>query len=149
MNLSGRISSFELLGNILRSFPDPPAGFGKECRIISDAAEKAEKDNPWFTHDQVTRALNSLGDSLRRVNLEKWLEPYLEKIGASESQYTVGVVMAGNIPAVGFHDLLCVLISGNRLTAKLSAQDRHLLPGMVEVLKTVDLEWNDLVTWSD
>lgn len=93
--------------------------------------------NPWFTPDNVRRSLAAIGNSLTAVNLEKWIMSY-PGLQEKREQETVGVVMAGNIPLVGFHDLLCVLVTGNRLQAKLSSKDEHLVRAVADTL--TDLE---------
>jgi hypothetical protein len=93
--------------------------------------------NPWFTPANVRRSVAAIGNSLTTENLEKWIKSY-PGLKEKRDLETVGVVMAGNIPMVGFHDLLCVLITGNRLQAKLSSKDEHLIRAVAETL--TDLE---------
>jgi hypothetical protein len=62
---------------------------------------------------------------------------------------TVAVVMAGNIPAVGFHDLLCVLISGNRLMARLSSNDKQLLPAICDMLVGIEPGFADRFSFTE
>jgi len=57
--------------------------------------------------------------------------------------------MAGNIPLVGFHDLLCVWVSGHKAVVKLSSEDKLLLPFIVEQLRDLIPEWAEAVTFSD
>jgi hypothetical protein len=93
--------------------------------------------NPWFTPGNVRRAVMAIGNSLTMEKLEQWISAY-PGLQEEREQETVGVVMAGNIPMVGFHDLLCVLLTGNRLKAKLSSKDEHLMKAATETL--TDLE---------
>lgn len=86
--------------------------------------------NGWFTKENVRQSLTALGNQLTEENLQSWVNPYKY----SEKPKTVAVIMAGNIPLVGFHDFLCVLISGNAVVAKLSSDDSTLLPKLGEGL---------------
>ncbi len=83
--------------------------------------------NGWFTEENVRKALGSLADMLTEESLEKWLSQYPDQ-QFPETQKTVALIMAGNIPLVGFHDLLCTLLAGHRVLLKLSADDDKLLP---------------------
>ena len=146
MNLSERIASFEFLGNLLRMYheqSEEPA-----LRPLQDAARHAFFQNPWFTPVQIRTALNSLGRVLTRENLERWISLYQLPATKPAIQRTIGVVMAGNIPAVGFHDFLCVLISGHRILAKLSASDDQILPGMAGVLCEYNPEWREMIIFT-
>ncbi len=86
--------------------------------------------NGWFSKENVLQSLLSLGNQLTEKNLNNWLKEY----SYSTSPKRIGVIMAGNIPLVGFHDFLCVLLSGNSVVAKLSSDDNTLLPALAEQL---------------
>lgn len=89
--------------------------------------EEASIRNSWFIPAFVDRALKNICEQyLQRDKLEEWVSYYpgLQKTG---DQKNVGIVMAGNIPAVGFHDLLCGIISGHNLTLKLSSKDETII----------------------
>jgi len=137
MRYADRVASFVRLGELLCQF-----SFGEKNSLMTkftEAAEKAVEHNAWFTQEHITHALNSLGTLLRYENLSKWLDTY--EITVETSPKKIGVVMAGNIPAVGFHDFLSVLITGNILKAKLASDDTFLIPAMASVLTTLDAEW--------
>lgn len=139
MILEKRIESLVKLGEVLREFPE---NADDKCMSLLLAASRiAESENPWFTSDNIKTALVAIGETLLPSKIEKWLAPY--KINLSEQRLPgeVAVVMAGNIPAVGFHDFLSVLISGHRIIAKLSSQDQRLLPAMAEILLGFNREW--------
>ncbi|MDG1573001.1 acyl-CoA reductase [Robiginitalea sp. M366] len=82
-------------------------------------------ENPWFTPAEVTEALKQWGDCLYPDALESWMQSYPEPEGKPRK---VGLVMAGNIPLVGFHDLLSVLVTGNHAMVRCASNDRRLLP---------------------
>jgi hypothetical protein len=86
---------------------------------------KAERLNPWFTQDNLIYCLTHWEKSLDEVSVSSWLENY--SMNAS-SPKKIGLILAGNIPLVGLHDVLCVIASGNKAVIKLSSQDEVLIP---------------------
>jgi hypothetical protein len=101
--------------------------------------QRAVSANPWFTAESVAMAVSNIATVfLQQENLEKWAASY--KI--SETSKTIGIVMAGNIPLVGFHDLLCGFISGHKLLIKPSSKDEVLMRHLVNKLA----EWEPSVT---
>ena len=102
---------------------------GKEKWPELDAAvELSARDNVFFTPWMQCRALGALAEGMLREDvLRKWLEQYPVP-GAAASGKVCGVVAAGNIPAVAFHDILSVLAAGWKPVIKLSSKDRYLLP---------------------
>lgn len=152
MHLVQRISSFSGLGEIICSFteghtrftvPDQPES--DVTAYLNKAMEEAEQENAWFTGDQLLRALTYWGKILDKQILEDWLERYEPKISGTRRPKRVGVVMAGNIPMVGFHDLLSVLITGNHLIARLSSQDSKLIPAVIQLLVKVEPAWAEQI----
>lgn len=93
--------------------------------------------NPWFTMKNVDYAVDSIAYMLQKDKLEKWLSKYHEDLQKHHKPKTIGLVMAGNIPMVGFHDYLCTLITGNIALAKLSSQDHKLIPALHDILSTI------------
>lgn len=82
--------------------------------------------NGWFKKENVLKSIYSLGTQLTEEKLNSWLSEY----SFSEEPKKIGLIMAGNIPLVGFHDFLCVLLSGNIAVCKLSSDDKTLLPAL-------------------
>ena len=82
--------------------------------------------NGWFTKENVRKGLLELGRRLSVKELTEWSSKYTY----NEKPKTIALIMAGNIPLVGFHDFLCVLISGNKALCKLSSDDKTLLPAL-------------------
>lgn len=98
---------------------------------FQDVIVTARHHNGWFTNDNVRYALKSWSEALTAENINNWISCYdLSK----NSHKRVALVLAGNIPLVGFHDLLVVLITGNTAVVKLSSNDTLLLPLLVEYL---------------
>lgn len=127
MNLEDRINAFANLGDILSN------NFFLE---YTDLIDRACLNNPWFTSSSIKMSLDSWGNQLTKSTLHAWLDPY--KLLEPIKVYNILVVMAGNIPLVGFHDLLAVLISGHKLTLKLSSNDSVLIPVIIKILTDIN-----------
>jgi hypothetical protein len=154
MTLSEKKEIFAVLGKFMLSLGTSGDDSPVEVPVVVDEGitsrfreliDEEEKKNPWFTPDNVKKSLYSLGKALSYENLEKWLAAYPIPEGPLPDPVDVGVIMAGNIPLVGFHDFLSVIFSGHRLTAKLSTKDDRLLPLLMEVLFSLDHGFSDLV----
>jgi hypothetical protein len=113
MDLQKRISAFAQLGKILPGLID------------DELLKKVLKSNNWFTASEVARTMNSWASVLTFENLNRWIEPY--RVADECEIRNILVITAGNIPLVGFHDFLSVLITGNRFIGKLSSRDNILL----------------------
>ena len=122
MNLESRIVAFSKLGRRLQALtPD-------ELEML---AHRARGTNPWFDLPNVTAAFQGIANLLEEQYLREWLFTYdFPEVTPKK----VGIVMAGNIPLVGFHDLLSVLISGHHAIIKTSSDDPHLVKFVVEEL---------------
>ncbi len=102
--------------------------------------------NAWFTPDNVRYAAGAWGAALRPDAVAAWFAR--ENIPAGSSDRQVGVIMAGNIPMVGMHDLLSVLTAGHRLVAKLSSDDAHLLPVIGRLLEEMEPKLKGRITFA-
>lgn len=120
MHINERIDTFIRLGEHLNSSNFEP--------VKRELAHQAYARNAWFTADNVYQALDAIGRMLTPDDLPEWAFRYPV---SNVSPRTVGLIMAGNIPAVGFHDLLCVLMSGHRAMIKLSGQDIVLIQYLI------------------
>lgn len=99
------------------------------------AKTRAFQHNPWFLPDFIDLALRNIADSfLQQDLLEKWIRDY-NFPPQNPAPKKVGIVMAGNIPLVGFHDFLCCFLSGHSPFLKLSSKDTSLFPVILEFLK--------------
>src|SRR6478752_10112250 len=112
MNLDQRIKAFARLGDYIKNLSNEE---------FENLYMDAKRNNAWFTEFSVRTALSGISIFLDEKELKEWLAPYTIKEGFAPKR--VGVVMAGNIPLVGFHDFLSILISGNAVVAKLSSSD--------------------------
>lgn len=111
--------------------------------ILNDDAEwvetklRAERENPWFTQEFIDHSAGRIAKSfLDKDLLKSWASHY--HLDDNIIPQNNGIVMAGNIPLVGFHDFLCVFVSGHKQTIKLSSKDQVLLKHLVEKLTV----WN-------
>ncbi len=138
MQLNQRINAFVDLGKFL--------GKIESENEFESILRKAEAENGWFTQENIKFALKNWGDALSKENLQRWISKY--KIEDIEPK-TVAIIMAGNIPLVGFHDFLSVLISGNKVLAKLSSNDKTLLPFLSEYLISVEPEFKNYIEFTD
>ena len=106
--------------------------------------QQSQSYNSWFTEENVYFSLESWSKALTEENLSKWLENYdFSKVQPKN----VGLILAGNIPLVGFHDLLSVLISGHNAIVKLSSNDQQLIKFMVDYLVALDNRFATKVTF--
>lgn len=125
------IIAFAKLGGFLRDFLKAGSDKGIWSQKLNEAIILAGHKNGWFSKENIHFALQTWGDLLAKNNLENWLSAYdITK----NTKKTVALIMAGNIPLVGFHDFLCVLISGNKALVKLSDSDTILLPFLCDFL---------------
>lgn len=140
-SIEKRLRAFACLGEIMGDFVHQKgceSGNGNFL-ILESAVARASASNQWFSQDNIHLALSSLSGILKYDILRKWIAGYVDvecndlKNNKSDD-VTVAVVMAGNIPLVGFHDFFCVLMSGHRILIKLSSDDQFLLPALSEIL---------------
>ncbi len=123
------IEHFIELGNRLAAFGSD----GYSDGVISAAVDA----NSWFTREGIIAAIEAIRcEMLDRDKIEQWVAHY--PMLPTQSSCNVLVVMAGNIPAVGFFDMLCVLVAGHRLYIKPSSKDRALILYLRELLLEID-----------
>jgi len=134
--LYNRIKAFEKLGILFSNkFTENSS---KESEYwtseLDKAIDLAYKYNTWFTEDSVKKALNEWSKQLNYNSLKNWTDQY--KI-EDKSEKKIAIIMAGNLPLVGFHDLLCGLIMNFHCIVKLSSDDKILIPFIVEYLDSI------------
>lgn len=154
MNLSSRIDAFENLGFILETaltnIESGKYSSTDSCGVdIKQYINQATTENSWFISSFITTALSQIIQMLHRNALIDWLSVYNLDLLNREVPKTVSIVMAGNLPLVGFHDLIAVLISGHRAQVKLSQKDAQLPRMMVELLLAVEPRFSQCITFVD
>lgn len=156
MNLKQRIAAFVQLKEIINVYlgnTDEIADNQIEAASIfyekiNYTIEQAYFQNGWFTKENVIKAFSEIADMLHKQQIEKWLQHYpVEKF--NKTSKNIGIIMAGNIPMVGFHDLLCVLISGNKAIIRLSSQDKILIPLITDILIYLEPEFKNYIFYTD
>jgi hypothetical protein len=137
MKLEDRIEAFVKLGKQLNAIDE----------VLWEALiTKAKNENSWFTERSIKSAFQGIGKYLDEGNLRKWISSYNLK---DVTPKVVGVVMAGNLPLVGFHDFLAVLISGHSVMVKLSSKDRVLPLFIAEQLVAIEPRFADRIRFED
>ncbi len=132
MNIRERINILSQLGIYLNKIDD---------EFLYAVMKQSEFHNAWFSIENQKSALQSIANQfLDEKKLVNWLESY--QISEPKNPKTVGLVMAGNIPLVGFQDWLCVFVTGHRAQIKLSDKDKFMFPHLVKMMQT----WNPNVT---
>lgn len=153
MNLEQRINAFVRLGEFLSQFS--VAGIQKNEKVLhndlffdafTQQIQSAKIHNGWFTEDNVLYALHGWSKLLNESTIKQWLETYHFK---DITPKTVAVIMAGNIPLVGFHDFLSVLISGHNIVVKQSSNDQHFLPLIARYLEHVAPEFKGRIAFTN
>lgn len=104
----------------------------------------SQSHNGWYTPEQVYFSIQSWAEALTEENLNQWLSAYDFQINEPK---TVALILAGNIPLVGFHDFLCVLITGHNVLVKTSSNDQHLLPFLAKYISAIDSELGNKITF--
>ena len=144
-------SSFVELGNFLRQFSEEENV--KSASVLHNdlyfddfisLIELSQSHNGWFTPEQVYFSIQSWAKALTEENLNHWLSSY--DFSKTETK-KVGLVLAGNIPLVGFHDFLSVLISGHDVLVKTSSNDQHLLKFLAKYLISIQPKLNSKITF--
>ena len=154
MTLETRINTFAELGRFLCLFSTENPDFSNFSELqkelyafFSDKVSAAVHHNGWFTKENVLFAIDQWGNALTRENLKNWLDNY--DFSQISHPKTIGIVMAGNIPLVGFHDFLCVLLAGHKVQVKLSSNDKLLLPLIAEFLIAENAEFAKRISFSE
>ena len=102
---------------------------------LETLVEKASWANPWFTKENVNQSLDAIAtEYLSASKIATWLSKY--EVGHTLDAKKVALILAGNLPLVGFHDLLCVLMANHDAVVKLSEKDDVLLPALIEKIAT-------------
>jgi hypothetical protein len=153
MNLQQRITAFVKLGDFLSQFSNESVQIKNNVEHndlffdnFKHQIKLAEEHNGWFTKENIFFALEGWAHLLTESNLNTWLKPYsIEDMTPKK----VAIVMAGNIPLVGFHDFLSVLITGHQVIVKQSSNDKQLLPYLAKYLEYVEPGFKGAITFTE
>ncbi|MCK0124138.1 acyl-CoA reductase [Gelidibacter sp. F2691] len=153
MDLQQRINAFVKLGEFIGQFSTN--GFQKNDQITANELffdgfqhqiKVAHEHNAWFTKENIAYALSGWSNLLNSSTLAQWLENYHLN---DTTPKKVAIIMAGNIPLVGFHDFLSVLISGHHVIVKQSSNDKQLLPYLAKYLEHVAPDFKGRITFTE
>ena len=132
LSFKRRKIAFVQLGNLLKSLLNEATEQQVINQDFKTVLYQAKAENSWFIEDNIRFSLNQWANVLDENHLTAWTDQYdLYQVHKSK---TIGVVMAGNIPLVGFHDFLVTLISGHQVIIKMSSSDNILLPLIINKL---------------
>ncbi|MEH6405707.1 MAG: acyl-CoA reductase [Leeuwenhoekiella sp.] len=153
MELNQRITAFTKLGSFLAQFINKNASKDSELPIntiwnnsLAEQLKLVQSHNAWFTENHLYMALKSWSNSLTTESLSNWVDQYSIPINVSPKN--VAIIMAGNLPLVGFHDFLSVLITGHKAVIKLSADDKLLLPFLAKILINIQPDFEDYISFT-
>ncbi len=143
MTLNEHIEAFSELGKFLEHFfNDSNTKDDEFSQRLATEIEAAVHYNGWFTKNNVRFSLQQWQLALTEDNLSAWLKNYDINTKAPK---TIGLILAGNVPLVGFHDVLSVLVTGHNVLIKYSSNDQRLLPLLLEKLKAINSKYNERI----
>ncbi len=153
MQLQHRINAFAKLGDFLGQFSIDGARKNDNVQYndlffdgFKHQLKLAEEHNGWFTANHITYALTGWSNMLSNSILNEWTSKYNFN---NKNRLNVAIVMAGNIPLVGFHDFLSVLICGHSVLVKQSSNDRQLLPFLAKYLEYVEPRFKGKIAFTE
>ena len=136
MEIQARIAGFVALGKHLMNQNNPE---------LKEVKQRAQSENAWFLPEFIDASIEQISTQfLNEAALIDWAALY-PTIPQEFTHKKVGIVMAGNIPMVGFHDLLSTLMAGHIAVVKLSSKDRVLMEYIIETLQKFAPLWKDQI----
>ncbi|WP_340073846.1 acyl-CoA reductase [Leptobacterium sp. I13] len=153
-NLQNTVKAFVKLGQFLGQYKisgtvENPNVKGNELFFhqFDKKIALAVKHNGWFTEENIRFAIIKWAELLTENTLNEWLSQYT--FNANTSSKDIAIIMAGNIPLVGFHDFLSVLVTGHTVIVKQSSNDNQLLPMIADFLKYVQPDLQNKITFTE
>lgn len=133
MNIESRVLGLNKLSAYIKEFLAKNSEYYNENDIeFQQVLNKSEIENPWFTAGNQKYALKQWSELLTEENINEWLQNY----STSKTSKKVGLILAGNIPLVGLHDVISVILSNHIPLIKLSSKDKTMLPFLLK-------KWNE------
>lgn len=140
MEIQARIAGFVTLGQQLMHQNNP---------ALEEIKQRAQTENAWFIPSFINASLVQICQHFLQENaLKDWVAMY-PNVSKTLTQKKIGIVMAGNIPMVGFHDLLSTLMAGHIAVVKLSSKDKVLMEYIIHSLQTIEPSWKDQIIIQD
>lgn len=155
MTIHKRIEALAALGKFLKQFSQEGIKQGNDqlnekfYDELNELIGSVHFHNGWFTEENVRNAITEISTALDQKALTQWVSIYKKKLFENNTPKRVAVIMAGNIPLVGFHDMLCVLMSGNICVGKLSSDDNLLLPFIAKILIVIEPEFAQYIEFTN
>ncbi len=154
ISLQERMNAFIELGAFLKQFTGDKEHktdhFLNESHYnaFKETMIKAETINPWFTQDNLKHAFKAICHLVSEQNITTWMDGY-PGLKKKHPPKKVAVIMAGNIPLVGFHDMMCVLLSGHCFIGKLSSKDEVLPKYIGKLLIALQPEFKHMISFEN
>jgi len=153
MNLEERVNAFAELGKFLSQFSREKIEKQDNIKLndlffggFKHQIKLAQEHNGWFTNENIYFSIEGWSNLLNNSNIKNWLKKY--PFNGVDSK-KVAIIMAGNIPLVGFHDFISVLISGHDVLVKQSSNDKYLLPYLAKYLEHVEPNFKNKITFTE
>ena len=159
MTLDTKKNAFIALGRFLSQFSENDCvkkdGVLGNDLFIDDCIQLiqlSQSHNGWYTPEQVCFSIQSWAEALTEENLNQWLSAYEFHFDSAQGDKAlnpknIALILAGNIPLVGFHDFLSVLITGHNVLVKTSSNDQFLLPFLAKYLIAIEPEFGNKITF--
>jgi hypothetical protein len=151
MDLETKKNVFVTLGRFLNQFTENNSNMDLSVphtelffEDFEQLIQLSQSHNGWYTPEQVYFSIQSWAKALTQENLDQWTSSY--DFTTTESK-TIALILAGNIPLVGFHDFISVLLSGHNVLVKTSSDDQHLLPFLAKYLITIEPQLANKITF--
>ncbi|WP_426278072.1 acyl-CoA reductase [Chryseobacterium sp. S-02] len=133
MNIENQVLGLIRLSGYLKEFLSKKSqDYNDKDLELELLLRKSEIENPWFTIENHKFALQQWADILTEESIKNWLKEYT----TSKISKRVGLILAGNIPLVGLHDVISVVLSNHIPVIKLSSKDRYMIPFLLK-------KWNE------
>ena len=151
MDLHAIIHSLSRLGSFMQQFEFPKENWEKSplnklfYMRFESAISAANIHNGWFDESQVRKSIFTLSQWMKVEILTTWTSDCIKP----DNPHKIALIMAGNIPLVGFHDFICCLVSGHSVLVKLSSNDKQLLPLISEILIHFDASFQDKIEFTE
>lgn len=149
MTIEQRILAFNELAKLFKYITNKTLPASDELKTKFEALDEeiaytlsdAEAYNNWFTKENVFFALDNWTEALTSESLNQWTSNH----PTASTPKNIGIIMAGNLPLVGFHDLLSVVVSGHNALIKLSSKDTILMKFVIKFLYQIDAEFEQII----
>ncbi|WP_294200742.1 acyl-CoA reductase, partial [uncultured Chryseobacterium sp.] len=133
MNTENQVLGLTRLSRYIKDFlAKNQDAYSEDDAGFESLLERSKIENPWFTIENQKFALQQWADLLTEKNIGSWLNKY--RISGISKR--VGLILAGNIPLVGFHDVISVVLSNHIPVIKLSSKDKYMIPFLLK-------KWNE------